>query len=139
MAYAKYLTIRSIDRINTPGSTSTNFQIQLKEGTPAIKSVELLSFLYLNTLYKIRQNVNNYFVWSRSGTNYYYYIIPPGSYSISSLITLIQNNINTQDNNSYNITFNQDLMTITITGTPAFILNWGSSTYSNMTCYRETR
>src|SRR5579875_2604807 len=106
MAYAKYLTIRSIDRINTPGSTSTNFQIQLKEGTPAIKSVELLSFLYLNTLYKIRQNVNNYFVWSRSGTNYSY-IIPPGSYSISSLITLIQSNMNTQDNNS----------TITITGT----------------------
>jgi len=139
MAYAKYLTIRSIDTINPTTTSSTNFQIQLKEGIPAVKSVELLSFLCPNTLYKIRQNVNNYFVWSRSGTNYTY-IIPPGSYStISSLITLIQNNINTQDNNSYNITFNQDLMTITITGTPAFILNWGSSTYSNMTCYRETR
>src|SRR5579885_3273693 len=134
MSYAKYLTIRSIDRI--PGSTSTNFQIQLKDGIPSVKSVELLAFLCPNTLYKIRPNVNNYFVWSRGGTNYYY-IIPGGSYSISSLITLIQTNMNTQDNNSYNITYSSDLMTITISGTNAFILNFGSSAYSNMLCYRE--
>lgn len=41
------------------------------------------------------------------------------------LIILIQNNMNNQDNNGYNITYDQDLMTIIITGTNAFILNLG--------------
>ena len=45
--------------------------------------------------------------------------------------------MNTQDNNSYTLTFNQDSMTVTISGTSAFILNWGSSPYSNITCSRE--
>src|SRR5579883_1181187 len=132
MSYAKYLTIRSIDRINNPGASSTNFQIQLKEGIPAVKSVELISFLCPNAIYKIRANINNYFVWSRSSTNYYI-VIPPASYSISSLITYIQQQMNAQDSNSYTLTFNQDSMTVTISGTSAFVLNWGSSPYSNYT------
>jgi hypothetical protein len=105
MSYSKYLAIRSIDRIT--GSNSCSFQIQLREGIPAVKRVNLLSFLSPNTLYKIRQNVNDRFVWNRSSTNYNYQI-PPASYSISSLLTTIQNGINAIDSNNYALSYSSD-------------------------------
>jgi hypothetical protein len=134
MSFAKYLAVRSIDR--TTGTSSTSFQIQLKEAIPSVKKVKLLNFLAPNTLYKIRLNVNDQVVWNRSSTNYHYQI-PPGSYSISSLISLIQTGMNSADSNSYAWTYNVDLMTVTVTGTASFSLNWSSNPNASTSCYRE--
>lgn len=132
---SKYLAIRSIDRI--VGTSSTSFQIQLKEAMPNIRIIRLLSFIAPNTLFKIRTGINNQFVWNRNSTNYNY-AIPPASYTIYTLLNIIQTAMNTQDSgNNYTLSYDTDNMMATIQGTSAFVLNWFSSPYGATSCYRE--
>jgi hypothetical protein len=136
MSYSHYLAVRSIDRINYSTTTSSNFQIQLKQGYGNVIKVKLMDFICPNTFYKIRAGVNNYFVWNRGSTNYSF-TITPGAYSIADLLNTIQNQMNSADSNSYVATYNSDTLTTTISGTGAFILNWSSNPHASTSCWRE--
>lgn len=127
----KLLSINSKDRNPTMSNSSSDFTILFSTILSNISSVELLSANIPNTIYKI-QSYNNILTWTRSSTEYSI-TIPPGAYTIYSLLSNIQTQMNNTDANNYVLTYSTTTLMVTFIGDSAFSL-----TFSNKnTCWKE--
>ena len=110
------LYINSADRYPSSNSSS-DFYIYLPTPVQNIKSIQLAELSLPNTIYNIRYGVNNYMCWS-NGTSYSF-LIPPGIYSISSLLST-----------------DFPLLPVVVKDNP-FILNWNSNVNGLTSCFKE--
>jgi hypothetical protein len=102
---------------------STNFIYFLSKPLKAIKQVKLRSVTIPNVIYNVN-STNNVFNWTFGST--YNFVIPPGYYTISSLMSAIQAFMNTQGSpNSYTLTYSSTSGLVTIAGTSNFQINFG--------------
>lgn len=121
---SKILVIESINR-NLNSTSSSSFNINLGYSVNNIRRLKLLECTMPNSIYNIT-SLNNALQWVHSST--FNYTIPVGSYSISALLSTIQSGMNGLDANSYVCTYNTNQQTITISGSAAFVINFGNST-----------
>lgn len=114
--------INSKDR--TTG-TSSSFVLQLNDQNRKLRNVKrvvLKSVILPNTIYNIRSGVNNIVSWTRSTARIF--VIPPGAYSLSILLSTIQTGMNAvADGNTYSVTSSPATNFVTFT-TTAGNLNW---------------
>ncbi|MEM3062443.1 MAG: hypothetical protein QW303_02705 [Nitrososphaerota archaeon] len=128
------LTLNSRNR-RLDSISSSNCTIDLKN--PLSGSIaKFKQFSAPNTVYNIRQNVNDLIVWRRGSINYSYQVIP-GKWNITDLIANIEGGMNSIDPNSYTVSYNSITFKITINGVAAFILNWNTNPSSGTSMWRE--
>jgi len=128
------ITIQSTNRI-TGSLSSSDFIINLPFNVDFGK-VTLAGVIMPNSIYKIRQDINDRVCWRRSSTNYSYQI-PAGSYSISELLSTIQTGMNAADSNSYSWSYSGITLKCTVTGSGSFMLNWATNTFAAYGCWFE--
>lgn len=93
--YCKRLRINSANRVNLTQETDTNFTVNLGPNTQQIIKVSVVSCQFTNAFYNIfstSRKYNNYieFVITGTGAGTYQISVPPGRYSVSTLLTAIQ-------------------------------------------------
>lgn len=127
----------SVDSAARTSGTSSDFTFNLgTRALPSVKKVKLLSLSCPNTIYNIRTGVNDRFCFNRSGN--FNPQIPPGYYTLSSLLTQLAASMNAVDGNGYIATSSATTGKITITGVSAFIVNFGTNPLAAQGCYQET-
>src|SRR5579875_1658840 len=110
------LIVNSADRnINYYYNTPTQFQILFTKILKNVKKVKLTNVILPNVIYNVT-NANNVLNWTVSN-NIYQYVIPPGFYTITNLLTTIQNGMNNIINNNYVLTFSPTTQLVTISAT----------------------
>ena len=85
------LYISSKDR-NASSNSSSDFFVYLPVPVSNIKSIELSELSLPNTIYNIRTGINDSICWDYLSVSYNF-TIPPGLYSISSLLSTIQTSL----------------------------------------------
>src|SRR5579875_3863328 len=107
------LIVNSADRnVNYYYNSPTQFQITFNKILQNVKKVKLTNVILPNVIYNVTNN-NNILNWTVSG-NIYQYVIPPGYYTITNLLTTIQNGMNNIINNNYVLTFSYTSQLVTI-------------------------
>lgn len=117
--------IDSRDRLSS-STSSADFQFRLPNAINNIRSVELKQGAIPNTIYNVRSS-NNMIKFTRSSI-LYTAIITPKAYNVTDLATAIAAAMNALDSNTYTCTYDSSTMKLTIAGTGAFVINFGSST-----------
>lgn len=116
--YDKYfLVINSLERVNPFITTSSDFKIQLAYPMRGyIARMRLLSCTIPNVidLFTTGKNNNLFFIDSSGSNNI---IIPDGNYSLTELILLLQNSLNSASPDTYTVTFNSNTLKLNITST----------------------
>ena len=115
------LIVNSADRnVNYYYNSPTQFQIIFSKILQNVKKVKLKNVILPNVIYNVTNN-NNLFNFAANNNAFSYYI-PPGFYTITNLLTTLQNglnNIGSGQNPSFSFTlsFSYTTQTITITCT----------------------
>lgn len=113
-----HILINSRNRSNLSDDTN-NFTINLQNTIYNVKSLSLKGLLIPNSIYNIDSNNNN-LQWNQSGN--FSYTIPSGFYTITTLLSTIQNGMNGVNSNSYVWSYNSTTLRVTATGTASFYL-----------------
>jgi hypothetical protein len=114
-----FLSINSIDR--TASSVSSNdFQIKIPHDLPDVKTVELVSCIMPNSVYKIRTGVNDKLDFN-DGANKTI-TVTPGAYSITSLCSNLLTQFNTLSSGFTAVSYDTITMRVTITRSSNFSL-----------------
>lgn len=88
-----------------------------------VKRMRLKSFTMANTISNV-VNRNNKFIWTRGGTTYTI-DIPNGQYTLSELVTYIEDEMNIEDSgNDYAFTYDTKTFRVTIKGNNAFKIDF---------------
>ncbi len=132
----KFVIVQSKDRVSSLSASTTDFVIILPKAYNDVAEVELVSATIPNTFYNIRTGVNDRMVWFRGATSYNF-IIPPGAYSMTDLLSVIQTGMNAADANTYVLSYSTTTFKCTIAGAGAFILNWATNPQAATSCYLE--
>lgn len=115
------LSVNTKDRIS---GNSTDCKILLLLPVSVPKKIELLSVTIPNTIYNVT-STNNMVYWTDTVSHSTQ--LPTGSYSISTLISTIQTQMNAAYNNNYALSYSSTTFKVTITGTTAFTLDFMQS------------
>src|SRR5579875_2133766 len=120
------LIVNSADRnVNYYYNTPTQFQITFNKILQNVRKVKLINTILPNVIYNVTNN-NNLFNFAANNNAFSYYI-PPGFYTITNLLTTLQNglnNIGSGQNPSFSFTlsFSYTTQTITITCTTSCVI-----------------
>jgi hypothetical protein len=128
-----YLT--SYDKLNS-SDTPSNCTLKLNTSLQNVRKITLSQFSIPNTIYNIRLGVNDRVCWNRTSTNFNYQI-PPGQYTILTLLSQIQTGMNAADANTYVLSYNTNNFLVNISGASTFILNWSSNPQASTSCARQ--
>src|SRR5579885_1226310 len=115
------LIVNSADRnTNYAYNTPTQFQIMFNKILENVRKVKLTNVILPNVIYNVTNN-NNLFNFAANNQAFSYYI-PPGFYTITNLLTTLQNGLNNigsaqNPSFSFTLTFSYTTQTITITCT----------------------
>ena len=120
-----FILIDSRNRIPNLSTSTSDFTIQLNNFLQGDK-VSLKDIQIPNTVYNIREGINDFMVWNRLGVDFDVQI-PPGKYAITELLSVIQTEMNIAEANNYVLTYDINSMKTTITGDNTFILNFATN------------
>lgn len=130
-----WINLNSADRVSNSVSTSDCI-FNLDEGVKGIQKASLRSFVVPNVIYNINTGVNDRMVWNRLAIDRNFQI-PAGQYTITNLLTAIENGMNAADANGYTLDYDTTTFKCTVAGTATFILNWATNANASTSCYKE--
>ena len=111
----------------TPNSaSSSSFEIQLTKPILTPKSVKLKWLIIPNSIYNVRDGINNKLDFTDTG-GAHTITIPAGAYTITTLISQIQSQMTSVGAQTYTLTFNETQLNIKITASSAFSLQFASA------------
>lgn len=129
-----FLSVNSRDR--TANSTSSNdFQIKLPHDITEVKTVELVSCVMPNSVYKIRAGINDKLDLN-DGANKTI-TITPGAYSITSLCSYLLIQLNSVSSGFTACSYDTITMKVTITRSSNFSLLFSTGTNASTSVRKE--
>ena len=129
-----FLSINSRDRLASSNS-SNDFQIKLPHDLTDVKTVELVSCVMPNSVYKIRAGVNDKLDFN-DGANKTI-TITPGAYSITSLCSYLLTQLNSSSSGFTACSYDTITMKVTISRSSNFNLLFASGTNASTSVRKE--
>lgn len=132
-------TLYCIASQDRSSGTASNFRINLPQGGQMNGTKwKLREVLLPQTMYNIRENVNNS-VCIRVGATNYNLTVPPGGYNITTLMNAIQVRLVAVLGGSWSLIYDSSTMLVTFSNLSAtpFILNWATSPYASTGMWKE--
>jgi len=128
----RYLLINSTDRIS---GNSSNFKIHLSHALHKVSKIKLLSVSLPNTIYNIT-TANNRLDFTDGIT--YTITIPPGAYTVNSLIGSHQTLLNaTPSALNFTVSYSATTLKVTISANGSFQLLFGTGSNASFSCSKE--